>query len=79
MPLPAAPTQQHAEVELAIARAEALLDGLLEAYVAHHRAREADGPATPRPVDVGRRRLIESIGRTRRTIEHLRTLDRNKS
>ena len=73
-----APVQQDAtemsSIEMAIDRAEALLDGLLEAYVAHHRARLEQEAATPRPYDVGRKRIVDAMAQTRATIDRLRAL-----
>jgi len=57
----------------AVERAEALLDGLLAAWVANQRAREQAG--VNRSVDVARQRLSDSIARTRELIDRLNRID----
>jgi len=71
MSSPATP-QPPEDLRTAIDRAEALLDGLLEAYLAHHRARHAEPASTPRPLDVGRQRLIDQIAQVQRTADRLK-------
>jgi len=79
MSSPATP-QPPDDLQTAIVRAEALLDGLLEAYLAHHRAGHAEPAGTPKPIDVGRERLIDQIAEVRRTADRLKaTAAENRS
>lgn len=80
MPAPVQPPPTDTKsLNIAIDRAEALLDGLLEAYVAHHRARVEQESPTAQPLDVGRRRIVDAIGQTRMTIDRLKTLAEEKT